>query len=153
MRWFIFMIATICKAIEPLAVAYSKSKAGLYPYNLLFAMVVTETVKVSFCGCFILVQSCFRRPTQPCMRHSGTVRASLRFVVPAVLLAAVNQCMFIGLLVLKCNLVSGERNLWYQWLGLAYLGPVLYQVRLLFWGMQSIVHPLLLTLLMFWFAL
>ena len=100
----LLMVATLAKALEPLAVGHGAiHNAGVYRYSFGWAAVVIEMLKLVACSCALVLQI-------HCCDYTAKERAQLmrvdigqfsRLAIPGFLLALTNWGMFASLALLE----------------------------------------------------
>eukprot|EP01050_Picozoa_sp_SAG11_P001740 SAG11_NODE_80_length_17731_cov_13.985254_7_plen_130_part_00 len=98
----IFLLATVTKALEPLAVSHSSGGgmgAPAFPYPVGWAIVVIEMIKLGVCAAALQVQLLWL-PRHGFQRTALVQLDGLQFLrlgIPALLLAIANWGMFAAL--------------------------------------------------------
>jgi UDP-galactose transporter len=85
------------KSWQPLAIAASKNDDGSYSWNKTTMVILVEFVKLVFCAIVFSVQYYRTEPKLRPLLHALSFDQSLHFLVPAVLYAASNTLVYIGM--------------------------------------------------------
>lgn len=93
----IIVFSILIKVLQPLAIQNSKDSDGEYRYNESTMVLLVEIVKLVFCALVFYLQYRSAPFAQRSELHNLTFAQSLHFLVPAILYAASNTLVYIGM--------------------------------------------------------
>lgn len=94
---FIIFFSIFIKIVQPLAIQNSKDSEGHYKYNESTMVLLVEIVKLLFCSLIFLIQYSSAPTSKRPQLVSLSFCQSLHFLVPAILYAASNTLVYIGM--------------------------------------------------------
>ena len=94
---FIILFSISIKIVQPLAIQNSKDSKGHYKYNESTMVLLVEVVKLVFCSIVFLIQYSSTPISKKPQLVSLSFCQSLHFLVPAILYAASNTFVYIGM--------------------------------------------------------
>jgi UDP-galactose transporter len=93
----IILFSILIKVLQPLAIQNSKDKDGKYLYNESTMVLLVEVVKLVFCSVVFMIQYQTSPVSKRVSLTALTFTQSLHFLVPAVLYAASNTLVYVGM--------------------------------------------------------
>lgn len=93
----IIIFSIVIKVLQPLAIQNSKDSDNKYRYNESTMVLLVEIVKLVFCSFMFYLQYRSTSYVQRDSLHNLSFRQSLHFLVPAILYAASNTLVYIGM--------------------------------------------------------